>query len=51
MAGGIEDIHVTSRIRTHDPSVRAGQDSSCFRPHDHCDRHNWYSKYKKKLEY
>jgi hypothetical protein len=26
-------------IGTHDPSVQAGEDSSCFRPRDHCDRH------------
>jgi hypothetical protein len=29
------DIHV----RTHDPSVRASEDSSCLRPRGHCDRH------------
>jgi hypothetical protein len=27
-----------SAIRTHDPSVRASEDSSCFRPRGHCDR-------------
>jgi hypothetical protein len=27
-----------SGIRTHDPSVRASQDSSCLRPRGHCDR-------------
>jgi hypothetical protein len=27
-------------IRTYDPSVRAGEDSSCLRPSDHCGRHN-----------
>jgi hypothetical protein len=32
------DIHASSRIRTHDPSVRAGEDISCFRPRGHCDR-------------
>jgi hypothetical protein len=26
------DIHALSRIRTHDPSIRASEDSSCFRP-------------------
>jgi hypothetical protein len=26
-------------IRTHDPSVRAGEDSSRLRPRGHCDRH------------
>jgi hypothetical protein len=34
------DIHASSGIRTHDPSVRAGEDSSCLRPRGHCDRHN-----------
>jgi hypothetical protein len=29
------DIH---GIRTHDPSVRASEDSSCLRPRSHCDR-------------
>jgi hypothetical protein len=33
------DIHASSGIRTHDPSVRASEDSSCLRPHGHCDRH------------
>jgi hypothetical protein len=32
------DIHASSGIRTHDPSVRASEDSSCFRPRGHCDR-------------
>jgi hypothetical protein len=32
------DIHALSGIRTHDPSVRAGEDSSCLSPRDHCDR-------------
>jgi hypothetical protein len=32
------DIHALSGIRTHDSSVRAGEDSSCLRPHGHCDR-------------
>jgi hypothetical protein len=27
-----------TRTRTHDPSVRAGEDNSCFGPRDHCDR-------------
>jgi hypothetical protein len=34
------DIHALSGIRTHDPSVRAGEDSSCLRPRCHCDRLN-----------
>jgi hypothetical protein len=32
------NIHALSGIRTHDPSVRASEDSSCLRPHGHCDR-------------
>jgi hypothetical protein len=31
-------IHVLGGIRTHDPSVRAGEEISCLRPHGHCDR-------------
>jgi hypothetical protein len=33
------DIHASIGIQTHDPSVLAGEDSSCLRPHGHCDRH------------
>jgi hypothetical protein len=32
------DIHASSGIRTHDPSVRAGEDISCLRRHGHYDR-------------
>jgi hypothetical protein len=32
------DIHAFSSIRTHDPSVRAREDSSCLRPRGYCDR-------------
>jgi hypothetical protein len=32
------NIHALSRIRTHDPSVRASADSSCLRPLGYCDR-------------
>jgi hypothetical protein len=32
------DIHASSGIRTHNPSVEASEDSSCFRPRGHCDR-------------
>jgi hypothetical protein len=39
------DIHASSGIRTHDPSVREGEDSSCLRPRCHCDR-LFYSKNK-----
>jgi hypothetical protein len=31
----------TSGIRTQDPSVRAGEDSSCLRTGGHCDRLAW----------
>jgi hypothetical protein len=33
------DIHALSGNRTHDPSVRASEDSSCLRPPGHCDEH------------
>jgi hypothetical protein len=32
------DIHAPSRIRTHHPSLRASEDSSCLRPRGHCGR-------------
>jgi hypothetical protein len=32
------DIHALSWIRTHDPNVRASEDSSRLRPHARCDR-------------
>jgi hypothetical protein len=32
------DIHSLNGIRTHDPSVRAGEDGSFLRPLGHCDR-------------
>jgi hypothetical protein len=34
----IPNIHALSVIRTHDPSVRASEDSLCFRPRGYCDR-------------
>jgi hypothetical protein len=34
------DIHALSGIRIHDPTVQAGEDSSCLRPRGHCDRPN-----------
>jgi hypothetical protein len=36
------DIHAVSGIRTHDPSVRASEDSSCLRPRGHCDQQPRY---------
>jgi hypothetical protein len=35
------DIHALNGIRTHDPSVRAREDSSYLRPRGYCDRHIW----------
>jgi hypothetical protein len=35
------DIHALSRIQTHDPSVRASEDSSCLRPRDQRVRHTY----------
>jgi hypothetical protein len=32
------DIHALSGIRTHDPRIRASEDSSCLRPSGDCDR-------------
>jgi hypothetical protein len=32
------NVHALSGRRTHDPSVRAGKDSSCLKPRGHCDR-------------
>jgi hypothetical protein len=32
------DVHALSGIRTHDPSVRVSEDSSCLRPCGHCGR-------------
>jgi hypothetical protein len=31
------NIHALSGIRTHDPRVRASEDSSCLRPRGQCD--------------
>jgi hypothetical protein len=36
------DIHVSSGIWTNEPSVRAGEDGSCLRPRDRCDRLTQY---------
>jgi hypothetical protein len=33
------DVQAFSRIRTHDPSVRAGENISCLRPRGHCEGH------------
>jgi hypothetical protein len=32
------NIHALSGIRTHDPSVRASEESSCLRSRGYCDR-------------
>jgi hypothetical protein len=32
------NIYALSGFRTHDPSVRASEDSSCIRPRGYCDR-------------
>jgi hypothetical protein len=32
------NIHALNGIRTHDPSVRASEESSCFRPRGYCGR-------------
>jgi hypothetical protein len=37
------DIHASSGIRTHDPSVRAGEDGLCLRSRGHCDRQDKYT--------
>jgi hypothetical protein len=34
------DIHASSGIRTHDPSVLASEDTSCLRLRGYCDRLN-----------
>jgi hypothetical protein len=35
------DIHASSGIQTHDPSVRVGGDGSCLKPRGQCDQlHN-----------
>jgi hypothetical protein len=36
------NIHTLSGIRTHDLSVRSGEDISCLRPRDHRDRRQTY---------
>jgi hypothetical protein len=36
------DIHASSGIRTHDPSVSAGEVISCLRPRCHSDRRMCY---------
>jgi hypothetical protein len=33
-----QNIHALSGFRTHDPRFRMSEDSSCLRPHGHCDR-------------
>jgi hypothetical protein len=36
-------MRASSGIRTHDPSVWAGEDSLCFRMRGHCDRRQYQS--------
>jgi hypothetical protein len=36
------NIHALSGIRTHDPSVRASENSSYLRQHGYCDRVSQY---------
>jgi hypothetical protein len=40
------DFHASSWIPTHDPSVRASEDSSCLRPRGHSDRQDLLLPYK-----
>jgi hypothetical protein len=35
------DIHASSGIRTHDPSVWAGKDGSWLTPRGHCERQQY----------
>jgi hypothetical protein len=45
------DIHISSRNRTHDPGVQAGEHISYLRPRGHCDRlQQAYAAYKDKRE-
>jgi hypothetical protein len=37
------DIYALNGVRTHDPSVRASEDSSSLRPRGHCYRHLNYT--------
>jgi hypothetical protein len=37
------NIHASSGIRAHDPSVRADEASSRLRPSGHCDRQRYYT--------
>jgi hypothetical protein len=39
------NMHALSGIRNHDPSVRASEDSSCFRPRGYCDRPSTLHRY------
>jgi hypothetical protein len=40
------NIHALGGIRTHDPSVRAGEDNSCPWLRDHCD---WPTEFRGRL--
>jgi hypothetical protein len=35
------NIHALCEIRTHEPSLRASEDSTCLRPLGYCDRRNY----------
>jgi hypothetical protein len=37
------NIHALSGVRTHDPSIRAGENSSCLRKRCHSDRDHLYT--------
>jgi hypothetical protein len=46
-------MHASSGIRTHDPGIRAVEDSTCLRPRGQWDRHYTYqlkklNKYKRR---
>jgi hypothetical protein len=44
-------MHALSGIRTHVPSIRANEDSSCLRPFGHCDRRSKCMAFIKKHSY
>ena len=42
-------MRTLSVVRTHDPSFRAGEDSSCLKPRGHCAMLNEVRRYERKL--